>query len=57
MKKLNRSFLKKFNSMLIVLLAVFGFSTVFVSCEYGAPYNEFAVKKEVVSENVEKTEE
>ena len=58
MKKLNRSFLKKFNAVLIVLLAVFGFS----GCNpdepddenlllYGIPRAEFVVKEKVADQD------
>ena len=60
MKKLNRSFLKKFNAVLIVLLAVFGFS----GCNpdepydpngddrmYGSPRTEFVVKEKVADQD------
>ena len=56
MKKLNRSFLKKFNAVLVALLALFGFST----CQpeengggelmmYGVPMPEFVVKGKITN--------
>ena len=58
MKKLNRSFLKKFNAILVVLLAVFGFS----GCNpdepddtrrpmYGTFQTEFVVKEKVADQD------
>jgi putative lipoprotein (rSAM/lipoprotein system) len=55
MKKLNHSFLKKFNTVLVALLGLFGFSTALVSCnygtipcEYGVPTAEYVIKGGVV---------
>ena len=60
MKKLNQSFLKKFNAILVVLLAVFGFSGC-NPCEpdepngsdsmYGSPRTEFVVKEKVADQD------
>ena len=50
MKKLNRSFLKKFNAVFVALLALFGFSTTFVSCMYGSPHANFVIRGNVINE-------
>jgi putative lipoprotein (rSAM/lipoprotein system) len=50
MSKLNRSFLKKINAILIALLGFFGFSSCEqVRLEYGAPMPEFAIKGQVTN--------
>ena len=49
MKKLNRSFLKKFNAILVALLAVFGFANCQVRLEYGTPEPAFAIKGQVTN--------
>ena len=50
MKKINRSFLKKFNAILVALLAVFGFARCerVQPLEYGTPQVDFVVKGTVV---------
>ena len=58
MKKLNRTFLKKINAILVVLLAVFGFSgccnpdePIIVTPEYGVMQTEFVVKEKVADQD------
>jgi len=49
MKKINRSFLKKFNAVLVALLAVFGFANCEPRLEYGTPNPEFVIKGKITN--------
>ena len=49
MSKLNRSFLKKINSVFATLLVLLGFSVGLNSCMYGVEIEEFVVKGNITN--------